>query len=59
MDEKLIKKIVKYVEETAEEFAGEWDMGQSFKQQLKEPNEDGSYRYIPNFYFEIKEMLAE
>ena len=57
MDKKMIEEIIGYVEETAETFAGEYDMGQSFEQQLKEPNEDGSYRYIPDFYFKLKDMV--
>lgn len=53
----LIKEILKYIEETAEDFSGEFDMGQSFEEQLKEPNEDGSYRFIPEFYFKLNDML--
>ncbi len=57
MDKELIEDIIKYIEETAEGFSGEYDMGQSFEQQLKEPDEDGNYPYIPSFYFELKELL--
>jgi hypothetical protein len=57
MDKELIEEIIEYVEKTAEDFSGEYDMGQSFEQQLKEPDEDGNYPYIPNFYFKLKELL--
>lgn len=56
MNKKLIEEILKYVEQTAEDFSGEYDMGKSFEQQLMEPNEDGSFRYIPKFYFKLKEL---
>lgn len=59
MDKELIEEIIQYVEQTAEDFSGEYDMGQSFQQQLEEPNEDGSFRYIPSFYFKLKDMLNQ
>lgn len=59
MDKELIEEIIQYVEQTAEDFSGEYDMGQSFQQQLEEPNEDGSFAYIPKFYFKLKEMLKQ
>ena len=59
MNKELIEEIIQYVEETAESFSGEYDMGQSFEQQLKEPNEDGSFDYIPSFYFKLKEVLNQ
>lgn len=59
MDKELIQEILDYVEQTAEDFASEFDMGQSFEQQLKEPYEDGTFEYIPEFYFKLKELFKK
>lgn len=63
MDEDLIRKIIKYVEETEVTIDGEWGYGRTLEEIISESEitkkDGGNDAYMPDFYFKLKEMISE
>lgn len=54
MDKELIQAMIDYVEETEENYDGEFGSCRKFHEILKDDAE-----VLPEFYFKLKEMLNE
>ena len=62
LDEKLIKEILDYVEETEVNNDAEWGMGRSLEKILSESetaDKEDRDAYMPDFYFKLKDMLND